>query len=138
MVEIPNRDKAAILLYSMAPETAATVLQLLGEKHAVQLRELMRYYAELPDIDELVEQVLAEFEELGEGEVDLSLGLLGIGGSGGARSYVDGGVDRPQTQRPYVNVRDKLAAYQFAFSETSADNMAPILDDLEDGPSARF
>ena len=40
---LPNADKAAILLYSLPPEDAETVLELLGPDHGPRLRELMGY-----------------------------------------------------------------------------------------------
>lgn len=134
MVDIPNKDKAAVFLHSMKPRVAEAVLQILGKKHAAELREIMQIYARMPDIDELIQNVLAEFEQLSRGEIDLTLDLLGIGqnredgdsqvvgpfGTGGHGGYS-------------VDAGDKASAMQSVLSASSEASSGTMVDGLDYG-----
>ncbi len=114
--DIPNIDKAAIVIYSLPPASADVVLRLLGDEYAGQLRDLIDWYSKSPDLDELMQQVIREFDEL-----QRSLG-------------------RGSFQTFLSDDREKRAAYQYALTEKvneeaeeAADEPDPMV--LSDDPS---
>lgn len=111
--DIPNIDKAAIVLYSLPPASSEVVLRLLGDQYAGQLRDLMDWYSKSPDLDELMQQVIREFDEL-----QRSLG------KGSFQSFLS-------------DDREKRAAYQYALSEQVNEDQAsdePDPLELSDDP----
>lgn len=66
MTSIPltNLDKAAILLRALAPQSNPEVLNRLEPAQAAQLRSMMAKVAKRPDLQQVTQTVLREFQEL--------------------------------------------------------------------------
>ena len=78
---ISNMDKAAIVLCSVSPYAAESVLGMLNPDRVPRLRELMDIYRGSPELEELREAVLQEFGELKAGveSTQREYGFVGAG-----------------------------------------------------------
>ena len=78
---LPNMDKAAIILCSVSALAAETVLSMLNPDKVPRLRELMKMYRESGELEELQESVFREYNGIRSGieESQREYGFVGEG-----------------------------------------------------------
>lgn len=64
IADLANEDKAAILLFTLTPETTEYVLATLGPQRGARIRRLMDLYSTAPDLEELLAEVTQEFDDV--------------------------------------------------------------------------
>lgn len=64
VVQLANEDKAAILLFTLSPETTEYVLSSLGPQRGIRLRRLMEICVVAPDLEELLSGVTQAFDDV--------------------------------------------------------------------------